>query len=64
MPTKEQMKQNSRVILRASQTGEKRQTDGPEHTIVSSILTDLIFKRTWKKSSIAGPTIEPAKQPS
>jgi hypothetical protein len=40
-------------------------TNSPEHTIVPSILTDLIFKKKErKKSSIVGPTIEPAKQPS
>jgi hypothetical protein len=32
--------------LTASQAGENSQTHGPEHTIVSSILTDLIFKRS------------------
>ena len=29
----------------ASQAGENSQTNDPEHTIVSSILTDLIFRR-------------------
>jgi hypothetical protein len=45
----------------ASQAGEREnsKTNGPEHTIVFSILTDLIFKRS---NGIVGPTNEQAKQ--
>jgi hypothetical protein len=64
MPTKGQMKLKSRLILTASQAGENRQTNGSEHAIVYSILTDLIFKKIPKKSNIVGPTIVPAKHPS
>ncbi len=60
MATKWQMNPTSRVSLTAAQAGEKSQSNGPEDTIVSSILTDLIFKR----SSIVGPNVEPAKQAS
>ena len=36
-------------------------TNGSEHTIVSSIRTDLIFKRSnGRRAYIVGPTIEPA----
>ncbi len=35
------MNPTSRVSITASQAGENRQTNGSEHTIVSSILTDL-----------------------
>jgi hypothetical protein len=34
------------VSLTASQAGENRQTNGFEHTIESSILMDLIFRKT------------------
>ncbi len=57
MTTNGQMNQTSRVSIAASKTGENSQTNGPEHTIVSSIL-----KKKQRKKSI--PTIEPAKQPS
>jgi hypothetical protein len=37
----------------------------PEHTIVSKILTDLIFKRNDKRRAVSlEPTNEPAKHPS
>ena len=37
------------MSLTASQAGENSQTIDPEHTIVSSILTDLIFRRNQKE---------------
>jgi hypothetical protein len=38
---------------------------GSGHTIVSSILTDLIFKRSNGRSAVSSePTIDPAKQPT
>ena len=46
MNTKWQMNPTSRVSSTAFQAGENSQTNGVEHTIVSSILTDLIFKRS------------------
>jgi hypothetical protein len=45
MSMKGQMTPTSRMSITASQTGENSKTNGPEHTIVSSILTDLIFKK-------------------
>ena len=43
MTTKGQMKPTSwQGEFTASQAGENSQTNDPEHTIVSSILTDLI----------------------
>ena len=36
----------------ASQTGEISQTNVPEHTIVSSILTDLILRRNHERRAI------------
>jgi hypothetical protein len=47
--------------LNASQAGESRdsQTSGPELTIVSGILTDLIFKRNNGRRAVSSePTIE------
>ena len=40
------------MSLSASQAGEpeNRQTNDPEHTIVSSILKDLIFRRKSQKN--------------
>jgi hypothetical protein len=35
--------------LTASQAGENSQTNGVEHSIESSILTDLIFRETAKE---------------
>ena len=65
MTTKGQMNPRSRVSVTASQAGENSQTNCRKHTIVSIILTDLIFKEaTEDRSSIVGATIEPAKQPS
>ncbi len=46
MTTKGQMNPTSRLSVTASQAGKNSQTNGPEHTIVSSILTDLIFQRS------------------
>ena len=47
MTTKGQMKPTFRVSSKASpgQSGENSQSNDPEHTIVSSILTGLIFRR-------------------
>ena len=64
MTTKGQMNPTSRVSVTASQAGENSQTNGREHTIVSIILTDLIFKEATEEEHIVGTTIEPAKQPS
>jgi hypothetical protein len=51
MTAKGQMNSTSRVsIITASQAGKNSQTNGFEHTIVSSILTDLIFQRTSKEA--------------
>ena len=44
MTTKGQMKPTCRVSLTASQAAENSQSNVPEYTIVSSILTDLIFR--------------------
>ena len=49
MTTKGQMNPTSRVSVTASQAGENSQTNGREHTIVSIILTDLIFKRSNRR---------------
>ena len=46
MTTKGRMNPTSGVSVTASQAGENSQTNGLEHTIVSIILTDLIFKRS------------------
>ena len=65
MTTKGQMKPTCRVSLLASQAGENSQSNVPEHTIVSSILTDLIFRRNLRRrTALSGPTIESAKQPN
>ena len=45
MTTKGQMKPTLRVSLTASQAGENSQSNFPEHTIVSSILKGLTFRR-------------------
>jgi hypothetical protein len=37
------------VSVTASQAGENSQTNGREHTIVSIILTDLIFKEATEE---------------
>ena len=47
MTTIGQMKPTCRVILMASRAGENSQSNVPEHMIVSSILTDLIFRRIF-----------------
>jgi hypothetical protein len=44
MTTKGQMNPTFRVSVTSSQAGENSQTNGSDHTIVSIILTDLIFK--------------------
>ncbi len=68
MASKGQMNPTSRVSIMASQAGENSQTNGSEHTIVSSILTDLIFKRRNGRRAFSDLPlklmIEPAKQPS
>jgi hypothetical protein len=43
------MNPTSRVSVTACQAGENSQTNGSEHMIVSSILTDLIFKEATEK---------------
>jgi hypothetical protein len=50
------MNPTSRVSVTARpapQAGENSQTNGPEHTIVSSILTDLIFKRKIGRRAVS-----------
>ncbi len=49
MTTKGQMNPMSKVSITASQAGENSQTNGSEHTIVSSILTDMIFKEATEE---------------
>jgi hypothetical protein len=49
MTTKGQMNPTSRVSVTASQARENSQTNGREHTIVSIILTDLIFKEATEE---------------
>ena len=52
-----------RVSSTASPAGENSQCNVLEHTIVSSILTDLIFRRNLsRRTKLSGPTIESAKQ--
>ena len=63
MTTKGQMKPTCRVSLTASQAGEKSKSNVPEHTIVSSIIMNLIFSRDLRRRTAQlGPTIESAKQ--
>ena len=58
MTTKGQMKPTCRVSLTASQAGENSQSNVPEHTIVSSILTDLIFRRNHRRrTALSGPPL-------
>ena len=65
MTMKGQMKPTFRVSLTESQVGEKSQRNASEHIIVSSILTDLIFRRNLRRrTALSGPTIESAKQPN
>ena len=56
----------TRVSLTASQEGENSQSNVHKHTIVSSILTDLmIFRRNLRRrTALSGPTIESVKQPN
>ena len=50
------------MSLMAPQAGENIQTNDPKHTIISSILTDPIFRINHeKKSSIVGTIIKQAK---
>jgi hypothetical protein len=53
MPTKGQMNPRSRVSITASKAGENSQTNGSEHTIVSSILTDPMFKRSNERRAVS-----------
>ena len=63
MTMKGQMKPTYRVSLTASLAGENSQSNTPEHTIVSSILTDLIFRRNLRRrTALSGPIIESVKQ--
>ena len=58
MTTKGQMKPTCRVSLSVSQAGENSQSNVPEHTIVSSILTDLIFRRNLRRrTALSGPPL-------
>jgi hypothetical protein len=50
--------------LTASQAGENSQTNGLEHTIKSSILTDLILRKPQGKNDSARNILKPAKKPS
>ena len=53
MTTKGQMKPYAvRMSLTASQPGENSQTNDPDYTIVSSILTDLIFRRNHERRAL------------
>jgi hypothetical protein len=53
MTTKGQINPTSRVSITACQAGENSQTNGLEHTIVSSILTDLVFKRSNGRRAVS-----------
>ncbi len=53
MTKKGQMNPTSRVSVTASQARENSQTNVSEHTIVSSILTDLIFKRSNGRRAVS-----------
>ncbi len=58
MTTKGQMHPKSRVSITSSQAKENSQTNGPEHTIVSRILTDLIFKGSNGRRAVSlGPPL-------
>jgi hypothetical protein len=54
MTTKGQMNPTSRMRITTSQAGENSQTNGSEHydMIVSSILTDLIFKKRKGRTAV------------
>ena len=54
------------VSIAALQAGENSQSNDPEHTIISSILTDLshlILRKSRKQSSISELINKPAKRP-
>ena len=58
MTTKGQMEPTLRVSLTASQVGENSQRNVPQLTIVSSILTGLIFRRNLRRrSALSGPSL-------
>ena len=58
MTTQGQMKPTCRMSSMASQAGENSQSNVPEHMIVSSILTDLIFRRNYgSRPACLGPLL-------
>ena len=58
MTTKGQMEPTLRVSLTASQVGENSQRNVPQLTIVSSILTGLIFRRNLRRrTALSGPSL-------
>ena len=59
MTTKGQMKPIFRVSLMASQVRENSQRNVPVHTIVSSILTDLTFRRNLRTALSGAPLNQP-----
>ena len=62
MTTKGQMKPTCRMSLTESHARENSQSNVPKHTILSNVLTDLIFRRILKRAALSGPTIESVKQ--
>jgi hypothetical protein len=48
--------------LTTSQAGENSQTNGLEHTIESSILTDQILRKQQRKNDTARNILKPAKK--
>jgi hypothetical protein len=50
--------------LTASQAGENSQTNGLEHTMESSILTDLILRKTAEEDDTARNILKTAKKSS
>ena len=69
MTTKGQMKSTYFTVkLTASRAGENSQNNAQNilaDTIVSCILTDLIFRRNHgRRTALSGPNLESTKQPS
>ena len=62
MTTKGRMKPIFRMSLMASQVRENSQRNVPVHTIVSSILTDLTFRRNLKTALSGAPLNQPRSQ--
>ena len=63
MTSKGQMKPTSwqgELKLTASQTWENRQSNDPEHKVLSSILTDLIFTRNHGRREALSEDLEPS----